>query len=212
MWCTCCLLIKDARPAPAQSEAHYVNETPAVIDGGRSPTEARAAAAATGGGAGSATTIITEVSTDLHLLHPSSGVYDYSRVFHQFTLLFQLLHERLTLVYIGNDNGGQRNKTINNRSVKLLIFWATVRKMVRPMLWDRCLSCLSVRCPVCLSVTLVYCGQTVGWIKISLGMEVGLGLSNIVLDGDHGDPAPATEKGTTALHFSAHVAGCSLEC
>jgi len=26
----------------------------------------------------------------------------------------------------------------------------------------------------CLSVTLVYCGQTVGWIKIKLGMEVGL--------------------------------------
>jgi len=33
------------------------------------------------------------------------------------------------------------------------------------------------RCPVlsvCLSVTLVYCGQTVGWIKVKLGMEVGL--------------------------------------
>ena len=39
-----------------------------------------------------------------------------------------------------------------------------------------CLSCLSV-CPVlsvCLSVTLVYCGQTVGWIKMPLGTEVGL--------------------------------------
>jgi len=36
-------------------------------------------------------------------------------------------------------------------------FWATVCKTVRPMLSDRCLSCLSV----CLSVTLVYCGQTV---------------------------------------------------
>jgi len=39
-------------------------------------------------------------------------------------------------------------------------FGATVSKTVRPMLLDRCLSCLSV-----LSVTLVYCGQTVGWIK-----------------------------------------------
>ena len=47
------------------------------------------------------------------------------------------------------------------------------------MLSDRCLSCLS--CPV-LSVTLVYCGQTVRQIKMKLG---------IVLDGD---PAfPATE-------------------
>ena len=43
-------------------------------------------------------------------------------------------------------------------------YWATVCKTVGPMLSDRCLSCLSV-CPVCLSVclsvTLVYCGQTV---------------------------------------------------
>jgi len=37
----------------------------------------------------------------------------------------------------------------------------------------------------CLSVTLVYCGQTVGWIKTKLGKVVGLG--HIVLDGD---PAP----------------------
>ena len=35
-------------------------------------------------------------------------------------------------------------------------FWATVCKTVRPMLSDRCLSVLS-----CLSVTLVYCGETV---------------------------------------------------
>jgi len=33
---------------------------------------------------------------------------------------------------------------------------------------------------VCL-VTLVYCGQTVGWIKMPLGMEVGLGPGDIVL-------------------------------
>jgi len=49
------------------------------------------------------------------------------------------------------------------------------------MLSDRCLSCLSV----CLSVTLVYCGQTVGWIEMRLGMMVDPG--HIVLDGD---PAP----------------------
>jgi len=48
------------------------------------------------------------------------------------------------------------------------------------MLSDRCLSvCLS-----CLSVTLVYCGQTVGWIKKKLGMKVGLGAGHIVLDED----------------------------
>jgi len=52
------------------------------------------------------------------------------------------------------------------------------------MLSDRCLSvCLSV-CPV-LSVTLVYCGQTVGRIKMKHGMQVGLGpghSGHIVLD------------------------------
>jgi len=50
-----------------------------------------------------------------------------------------------------------------------------------------CLSvCLSV-CPVLscpdLSVTLVYCGQTAGWIKMKLGVEVDLGPDHIVLDG-----------------------------
>jgi len=33
----------------------------------------------------------------------------------------------------------------------------------------------------------VYCGQTAAWIKMPLDAEVGLGLRNIVLDGD---PAP----------------------
>jgi len=30
----------------------------------------------------------------------------------------------------------------------------------------------------------VYCGQTAGWIMMTLGMEVGLGPGHIVLDGD----------------------------
>jgi len=51
------------------------------------------------------------------------------------------------------------------------------------------------RCPVCLSVTLVYCGQTVGWIKMPLVTMVDLGPGNIVLDGDQ---APPTERGTAA--------------
>jgi len=60
-------------------------------------------------------------------------------------------------------------------------FWATVCKTVSPMLSIRCLSVLSV----CLSVALVHCGQTLGWIKIKLGMEIGLGPGDIVLDGTH---------------------------
>jgi len=41
-------------------------------------------------------------------------------------------------------------------------------------------------CPVlsCLSVTFVHCGQTVGRIKIKLGIRVGLGPGHIVLDED----------------------------
>jgi len=58
------------------------------------------------------------------------------------------------------------------------------------MLSDRCLSCLSV--------TLVYYGQTVGWIKMKLGMQVGLGPGHIVLDGD---PAPLPKKGTEPPNF-----------
>ena len=45
---------------------------------------------------------------------------------------------------------------------------------VKLLLSDRLLSCLYV--------TLVYCGQTVGWIKMPLSREVGLGPGDIVLD------------------------------
>ena len=41
--------------------------------------------------------------------------------------------------------------------------------------WTVRLSCLSV-----LSVTLVYCGLMVGWIKVKLGMRVGLGPGHVV--------------------------------
>jgi len=39
--------------------------------------------------------------------------------------------------------------------------------------------------------TLVYCGQTVGWIKKKLVTEVGLGPGHIALDGD---PAPPSQR------------------
>jgi len=45
-------------------------------------------------------------------------------------------------------------------------------------------------CPVCPSVMLVYCGQTVGWIKMKLAMQVCLGPGHIVLDGDPAPPSP----------------------
>jgi len=52
-------------------------------------------------------------------------------------------------------------------------FWATVCKTVH--LSYRTIVCLSA-----LSVTLMYCGQTAGWIKMLLGMEVGLGPGDCV--------------------------------
>jgi len=58
-----------------------------------------------------------------------------------------------------------------------------------------CLSCLSV-----LSVTLVYCGQTVGWINMKLGMVVDWWASAqaTLLDGN---PAPPKRGGGTAPNF-----------
>jgi len=44
----------------------------------------------------------------------------------------------------------------------------------------------------------VYCGQTAGWIKMALGMEVGLGPVYIVLDGD---TAPLPKKGQSPPNF-----------
>ena len=72
-------------------------------------------------------------------------------------------------------------------------FWATICKTVHPMLSDHCLSVLS-----CLSV----CDVGVIWIKMKLGMEVGLGPGHSVLDGD---PAPPPKKKGHSPQFSAHV-------
>ena len=72
----------------------------------------------------------------------------------------------------------------------------TVCKTVRYMLSDRCLSV----CPV-LSVTLMYCGQTVERINMKLVVQVGLFPGHIVLDADPGAPLP---KGHSP-QFSVHV-------
>jgi len=91
------------------------------------------------------------------------------------------------------------------KRVMLIAFWVTVCKTVRPVLSDRCLSV----CPVCpvlsvqsvMSVTLMYCGQTVGRIKMKLGMRVGLGHGHILLDGN---PAILPQRGT-APQFLAYI-------
>jgi len=60
---------------------------------------------------------------------------------------------------------------------------------------------LSVRCLSVLSVTLVYCGQTVGRIKMKFGIQVDLGPGHIVLGGD---PAVPPHKGAPP-QFSVHI-------
>ena len=61
--------------------------------------------------------------------------------------------------------------------ILLSVFRRPLRVTVRHMLRDRCHVC-----PVCLSVTSVYCCQTVGLIKMLFGTEVALGPGDIVLD------------------------------
>ena len=61
------------------------------------------------------------------------------------------------------------------------------------------LSCLSV----CLSVTLVHCGQTVGRIKTKLGMQVGLGPGHTVRWGLR-SPSP-TGAQPPLPQFLAHI-------
>ena len=62
-----------------------------------------------------------------------------------------------------------------------------------------CPVCPSVRPSVRPFVCLVYCGQTVGWIKVKLGMEVGRGPGHIVRWG------PSPPKGGTTPQFSVHI-------
>ena len=98
-----------------------------------------------------------------------------------------------------SDNTASNAKCQRVLVLALCDFWPTACKTVRPMLSDRCLSVLSVlSCPVCLSVTLVYCGQTVEWIKMKLGAQVGLGPGHIVLDGKPALPSP---KGHSPPNF-----------
>jgi len=52
----------------------------------------------------------------------------------------------------------------------------------------------------------VHCGQTAGWIKMALGMRVGLSPRHIVLDGD---TAPLPKSGRAAPNFRTIFIYCS---
>jgi len=54
------------------------------------------------------------------------------------------------------------------------------------------------------SLAHLYCGQTVGWIKMKLGTEVGLGPGHIVLDRD---PASCPQKGHSHPIFARVCCG-----
>jgi len=62
--------------------------------------------------------------------------------------------------------------------------------------------CLCCAVLSCLSVTLMYCGQTVEPIKMKMGKQVGLCPVHIVLGGDRALPPP---KGHSLSEFSAHT-------
>jgi len=84
-------------------------------------------------------------------------------------------------------------------------FSATVCKTVLPVLSDRC-PVLSV----CLSVTFVHCGQTVGRIKTKLGTQVGLVPVHIVLDGNPAPPPPRGKLLWPLVIFGhAHLQSCT---
>ena len=75
-------------------------------------------------------------------------------------------------------------------SSKHLGFGTTVTSNGSPhAIRDRC-----PVCPACLSVTFAYCGQTVGWIKMPLGTEVGLGPGHIVLHEDQAPPRKGVQQ------------------
>jgi len=62
----------------------------------------------------------------------------------------------------------------------------------------------------CLSVMLVYCGQTAGRIKMKLGMEVGLNPCHIVLDEDS-VPPPREKRGTAPNFWPMSVVAKRLD-
>jgi len=71
------------------------------------------------------------------------------------------------------------------------------------MLSDHCLSDLSVlSCLVCPICNVGVCGQTIRWIKMNLGMQVGLGPGHTVLGGDSAAPPP---KGQSPPIFGPYL-------
>ena len=67
---------------------------------------------------------------------------------------------------------------------KTFVFCNTERFIERPFVKRFALCYRTVVLSCILSVTLVHCGQTLGWIKMKLGIQIGLGPGHTMLDGD----------------------------
>jgi len=78
----------------------------------------------------------------------------------------------------------------------------------RTVVLSVCLSVCLFVCLSCLSVTLVYCGQTVGRIKMKFGIHVGRPRSWPHC-GRCGPRSPSP-KGAQPLQFSAHICCCKM--
>jgi len=76
--------------------------------------------------------------------------------------------------------------------------WRAGRRLPWPhcVRWDTASPSLNGHSPPILAH--ICCGQKAGWIKMSLGMEIGLSPGNFVLDGD---PAPPPQKEGGAPNF-----------
>jgi len=76
----------------------------------------------------------------------------------------------------------------------------------RPFVKRFALCYQTVVCPVCLSATLVHCGQTVRQVKMKLGTQVGHGPGHVVLKLNFVlNPAPSSPRGHTPPIFGPRL-------
>ena len=135
----------------------------------------------------------------------------------------QLVQQWLTQTQLDNDHYKWRrwwwltnDSYTHSRDVNTVASWRKIWNCVIALIFGRpfvkrfALCYRTVVCLSYLSVTLVYSGQAVGWIKIPLDMEVRLGPLHTVLDGDPAPPqgsssTPKRGHSNPPSHYSAHV-------
>ena len=105
------------------------------------------------------------------------------------------VHQRHRQDKTGQDRKDRQRSDSTGRTVLRTVAEKLTVFIGRPFVKRFALSYQTVVCLSCLvlSVTLMYCGQTVGWTKMKLGIYVGLGHGYIALDGD---PTPSPKRGT----------------